>query len=231
MEKTMSRIHDKIAKLLAVANPENGATENEVEQAMKLATSLMLAHNISADEFKEKSQKVGLGHELEQDKKWHMIAAQAAGVLYGCRPLVWTGKFKFAGREDNVDAAEQTYKFISSQIEMLYKHHLPRGMSKKDRAVYRREFKDMCAMRVYQRASNIIHELKKSGIAATSETSASTALVVVKEIEVLESEVNTFFEQMGTRKARTRAVVSGRSQGGSDGYQAGNKVQLNRQVN
>jgi len=225
-----SSIHDKIAKLLAFANDKR-ANESEAANALKFATALMLKHNISEDEIrKNDGPKVCRGDEFEMDKKWKEYVSYTCQLMYSVKGLWYGDRFVFVGRADNIDAAQQTYAFICDQVETLYKQTLPKGMSKSERAQYRRDFKLNCAIRVWTRANQIMKELMKSDQEAIAAT-GSTALVIVNKRRELEDEIEDFFQEMGTtKKKQSRAISVKTSRGGADGLKAGNNVQLNRSV-
>jgi hypothetical protein len=80
-----------------------------------------------------------------------VLAFEAAAKLYGCNssPTIdGKGGLFFIGREENVELAEQTAFWLMRQVELLYKEHLPRGLSQAVRAQYRKTFKAACAYRV-----------------------------------------------------------------------------------
>jgi hypothetical protein len=213
-------IKSKIAKLLSLAHDE-GATEHEAARAMELATALMMKHNISENELPtDQKPKMGYSEYNEWDKKWHKYAMAAVCQLYSVKSLVSREKIRFAGRLDNIDVAEQTYKFICEQVERLYKVDLPRGMSKSDRAQFRRDFKIMCANRVYQRAQEIVKNLEKKAPEMTGS--------VVNARKQLMDEVNEFIGAVKYRKSR--AVKVNASLGSTLGYKAGDNVRLNWEV-
>lgn len=222
-------MHDKIAKLFALSN-DAGATENEAAQALRLATALMLKHNISEDEIrKNDAPKVCRGIEMEIEKKWHEVVSWAVQDLYSVKSLWLNDTFVFVGRADNIDAAQQTYVMIVDQIEMLYKQSLPKGMSKQDRAQYRRDFKQACAVRVQYRAREIVNSLMRDEQTAQAATGC-TALVIINKRKELEQEIDDFFEEISIKKTKSRGVSVKSSQGAADGLRQGNNVQLNRRV-
>lgn len=230
-----SPMHNKIAALLAVGSKNSGATEHERDNALRLATALMLKHNISESEVRkaEDSPRITRGDQYEADLAWKERVVWAIEVLYTVRSLWFSNeRFLFIGRADNIDAAQQTYDMLTAQIEVLYKQCLPKGMTKADRARYRKEFKFAAASRVYFRARLIIEQLKTSDEAAQSAT-GSTALVVVNQLQQLENEVNEFLEETskGSKPMKSREVtINYGNRGAQDGFRAGDKVQLNRQV-
>lgn len=82
-------IKAKIAKLLAMADPKNGATEGEIQAAMAAAMRLMEKFNISASEFAENGT-IKIEHtdfvkckvfERSQVDPWHLAIANAVAKM------------------------------------------------------------------------------------------------------------------------------------------------------
>lgn len=226
----MEDIKLRIAKLLAMGEHSSG-NENEQAVAMKLAAKLMLEHGITRDQV-----AVGVKHEVKAgkhdtsaDKKFMHFSAMAAAKLYGCSVLLFDGGragFQFVGRQDNLDAAYVTYELIVQQIERFYKQALPRGLTKADRAEFRRTFKDACAVRVGQRAAKIMEELSLPD--DTSNAASSRALVVVNHRALLKQEVDSFLATIKLKKPKT--IAPSRGAGTGLGLQAGDKVKLRQEL-
>lgn len=233
----MSSIKDKIAKLLAVAH-DKGATEHEAATAMGMASRLMLQHGISQDEFRKVEIEVIEGLRAEADHRWMVMTSQGAGMLYGCKPIRYRDrdgdKISYVGRSDNVDAATFTYKWLCDQIETFYKQALPKGLSKGERAEFRRTFKEACAIRVYYRIEALVKEMMANDTMASEALAleapkAGTALVVVNHRKELEAEVDAFMNAANVRR-NTRAVSIKSGSGTGAGMRAGDNVKLRQQV-
>jgi hypothetical protein len=231
-------VKDKIAKLLALAK-DKGANENEAAVAMNFAMKMMLQHNLQMSEFEQgKAREVGAkeGASKEVDNRWEIIIAQAAGVLYGCRPISIRGYgqeyFKFVGRADNNDASMVTFDYLTDQVERLYKSNLPKGMTQRARAEYRRTFKEACACRVYARAKDLMRDVmrdEQQAQALLGRAQAGSALVVQGHFEQLSKEVDAFMAGAGVKiKTKPMSIRSGN--GSRDGSAAGNQVNLRQQV-
>lgn len=221
----MDTIREKIRKLLAVA--EGQANEHESAQAMAMASALMMKHGINRDELGDKSS-VGEGSHFPVEYKWYKIAAQAAGLLYGTVAFGnygWT-TFRFVGRPENIEASQDTLAFIILQVEALYKSHLPKGLSKADRAEFRRTFKQSCIMRVYQRCHDIVEEQKR----VDAPLSDCRALVIVEHRKLLEEEAMDYINGAGGVTEKARAVKIRYTPGSVAGFAAGDAVDLHRKV-
>lgn len=227
-------IHDRILKLLNMTE-ENGCTEDEAETAMRMAAGLMARHGINEDQINaragQKTTRSATRKRYSAKLQNHqVILAQAAAVLYGCE--VWTyssGKFgiEFVGRQENIDLAQDTMFWLIRQVDFIYKAALPKGLTQRDRKKYRDSFKDHCALRVHQRAIDLVNELKMNEQAAQSAT-GSTALVVANHFAVLAEEINEVKKVVRFSSRRSRGSGVRQGWGASEGYAAGDKVQLKK---
>lgn len=223
-------IKERIKKLLNLAN-NAGATEAEAARAMEMASALMMKYNITIDPDTEEA-KVTSGPLTGQyfTDMWHITLASAATYLYMCKIIRYpnTG-VKFIGRPDNIDACEQTWYYLIEQVEALYKLNLPRGMSKSDRAEFRRTFKFACATRVYSRAQQIMQQFR-SNDAKALEYTGSKALVVVQTIDAQLKECETFMAKQFPDLTPMRSGNRKTGSGTLAGFRAAEKVNLNRKV-
>ncbi len=193
----MEDIKLKITKLLNLAR-DKGASENEAATAMAMASKLMIAHGIKEAELQQSEQVAGRSENTELERDWQEVIAQTAGNLFGCMTLFLKSRekpvFYFIGRPENHSAAAQTFNYLCDQVERLYKTSLPRGLSQRDRANYRRTFKYSCAVRIYHRAEELIDEMKRGEHA---ESTGGNALVVQGYFDKLADEVDNFLKKTG----------------------------------
>lgn len=184
----------KMSKLLNMT-VENGCSEDEQESAMRMAAGLAAKIGISLDSVTPAgattAQRKAIRKGLTQEFKIHQVlAAQAAAQLYGCEVYTYSngkGGLFFVGREENVELTEQTMFWLMRQVELLYKQCLPKGMTQRDRAEYRKTFKAACAHRVYTRSTQLMREMKTNQAAAQAAT-GQNALVVQGYFETLRKE-------------------------------------------
>lgn len=223
-------ILERIRKLLALAN-DKGASENEASTAMKLAMGLMARHNIEEEALAKKDVKENLVKQyVSKEEFWHDAAFNASCHLFNCRMLFAGSRGYWAiGHESHVAAALLTFPYITNQVERLYKQALPRGMTKSDRANFRRTFKDACARRVAVRAMELMAELRRNDEEAKAAT-GSTALVVAsmmdRQLREVDDFMKTAFDKIGVRNVKGRSGGLGTAAGDA----AGHKVNLSRQV-
>lgn len=227
-----SDIIERIKKLLRIGQPGSGATEEEASTAMGLAAALMLKHGLEVQLDDDRTPETVAGRwSGGYTEAWHLNVASAAGYLYSCRYIVRRrlGQFQFVGREDNVEACAMTMKWLCDEVERLYKLHLPKGMTKADRAEYRRTFKWACSMRLSARAWAIMEMLRQDDAKAL-EATGSRALVVVESIDQQLKAAEDWLErEMPNAKA---VVVHPRAAGLGTlaGRDAGDTVELQRRM-
>lgn len=212
----MSDIHEKIINLLALAS--NNPSEEEAATAAAMARKLMLKHNIDERDLGHKSSvEYSGGGKLDRDY-WQLLMS-GIQELIPVKGLMFNRgeQYRWAGTKLNAQVADQLMDFWARQVEHQYKVHLPPGMSKSERAQYRRDFKRSCALRIVYRAQ----ELKA---AQNADKSTGTSLMVIQS--ELEREIEDFLADKNVRLRKPMKVNTG-SRGGRDGYAAGNNVHIN----
>lgn len=221
----MENIQDKIRKLLRLAK-DKGASEHEAATALAMANKLMLQHNIDhiEDEGHDGPNVVSgdAVHFEEKVVKWHIFVAGAVGELYRCRFTHGSRSITFHGRKINVDMASETLSFVIHQVEALYKEGLKAfrnslgRLDKETRGEFRQTFKEACALRLFQRAKEIIAQRK-------NEIPQHMALVVIDDQMKHASD----FVEANFGKSRTIAIrKSGFGTGA--GFAAGSQVRLDK---
>ncbi len=204
MSDEASKARERISKLLNMT-VENGCSEDEQETAMRMAAAAATRAGIDLNAFQAEQakssgvaapQRKATSKTLRQEWKLHQVlAAQAAAQLYGVEVYTYDhgkGGIFFVGREENIELTEQTMFWLMRQVELLYKQHLPRGLSQRDRAQYRKNFKANCAHRVYQRSRELMQDLKSNQATAQAAT-GQNALVVQGYFETLKEENKAYF--------------------------------------
>lgn len=192
------KARDKISKLLNMT-VANGCTEDEQETALRMAAAIATREGIELDSIRARdqtaAQRKATDKTLRQEFKVHQVlAAQAAAELYGVKIMTYNhgkGGIYFVGREENIELTEQTMFWLMRQVELLYKQNLERGLTQKARAEFRKTFKAACAYRVYQRAVELMRDMRTNSSEAIRST-GSTALVVQGYFETLRRENDTF---------------------------------------
>jgi len=207
MSDEIAKAKAKISKLLNMT-VENGCSEDEQETAMAMAAGIATRLGIDLEAQRQQEattqQRKAVRKAFNQEFKIHQILAfQAAGQLYGCDVYAYSGGKGgcfFIGREENVELAEQTAFWLMRQVELLYKEHLPKGLSQTVRAQYRKTFKAACAHRVYERAVSLMRQMRQNDQAAQSAT-GQNALVVQGYFDQLKRENEDFWKPSPERQA------------------------------
>lgn len=151
----MSDIADKIRALLAKAR----GTDNPHEHAAFYAKAheLMAKFNIEENSLSDKHDLVFGSETWDGDEKWLWIVSNCAAKLIGVN-IFKDCKYgsAFGGRPMNVDMAEELFRHYVDQINKYYKLALPKGLSKADRGVFRRNFKEGAAQVLWCRVCEIV---------------------------------------------------------------------------
>lgn len=225
-EKTI----DRIRKLQAMT-VEGGCSEEEAETAMRMWMGLMARYGIEQSMIKGAEAPKAVSKQFSAAFKKHQLwCGQAAATLYGCKLLtIGGGKYgiEFVGRPDNIDASEVTMFWLINQMDGFYKQALPKGMTQAARAEFRRTFKEACAVRIMNRARDMMAEMQRSDAAAQAST-GSNALVVMGHFQQLVKENEDVLAGMSIRKGRARSMSVG--SGTLAGRAAGDHVKLRKDI-
>lgn len=193
-------IKAKIAKLLNLAAKGSGATEDEAETALRMAAAMAARAGIELEACRAKDApkpKINTKGLYQEWKPHQAYAACAAAKLFGVECNVYNlgaGGIMFVGRDDLIEATEETMFWLFRQIEELYKSHLPKGLTKSARADFRKSFKAACANRVLGRAQQLMRDMKANNASAQAAT-GQNALVVAGYFETLEKEIEGYWDE------------------------------------
>lgn len=191
-------ITEKLRKLLALANDKRNTSEEETNTAMRMAAVIAAKHGIDLASLRTADQpKVNYKRYRDELSFQQIFACEAAATMMGVRFYVYDeGRrgFEFVGRTDLIDMAEQLMFFLFSQIEAIYRQSLPKGLSKRARAEFRRTFKPACALRVRERAVEMMRDLRTNNATASAAT-GHNALVVAGYYDQLKLEIDEYERQ------------------------------------
>jgi hypothetical protein len=206
----------KIKNLLELAS--NNPSEAEASTAMNMARRLMMRHNLTEADLKDSAvhNPTEYGEKRTLDKDYLRIVGHIVREMTGVTMVYYgtSGDFRMVGRQINILVAEQLLTFLCDQVEHLYKIHLPPGLTKPARAKFRKDFKRLCAYRIFERAQE----------EKVKESTTGTELVAIDN--KLNEEVDEFLESKGVKVVTNRKSLNMDSQGGRTGYQAGNSASL-----
>jgi Protein of unknown function (DUF2786) len=239
MDADLNKIKDRIRKLLATATHKGGGTaqenaisEMERDMAMRMAMNLMVQHGIEQSELGGEASKVKMGtHASKIFVKYRQDLATAAATLYGCRAIFYQkGKsgFRFIGRTDNIEAAEETLLWFVRQLDRLYKEQVAIDKNIPTRGSecyqFRERFKEAAARRVWDRSVQLIRDSEQ-----IAQATGQNALVVQGYFKTLDEESSAFLREnnIGVMKTKPIRVAAGTR----EGLAAGDRVKLRQEVN
>ena len=204
------------ATIRALLNKASGTDNPHEAQAFYTkAHELMVRFNIEEDALGTPSDLVRGTEYFDCTEKWIWLLSHSAARLIGCSVLVsdHVGAY-FAGRPTNVQMTEELFAHYAAQVNRYYKLALPKGMSKADRSVFRRNFKEGAVQVIWWRVNEIV--------------AANTRALIVSPLQ-LEKEI----EELTGRPAdqRTQAVaIKHNSVGTQAGRIAGELIELGKEI-
>lgn len=231
------KIISRIQKMLAIANDKAVGNEHERETAMSQVLNLLAKHNISMSEVQsneEKEDRDILEIAEEFPCPWRRTLAHAIAALYFCRFFFQKidgkqkYKFTFVGLESNVITAKEMTQYL---IKSVYKESIRLRKEKNESVAYETTFRNTAAERIAERCQ-ILREEAEKDIQAEQPVSGSTALTLSslykQESEANENYIKTILNIDITIKKNLPQFKS--RAGIKDGYQYGDKVNLNKQI-
>ena len=208
---TKENVVDKIRKLLRLAR-DQGATENEAAVALGMAQRLMMQHNIT-DVEEERFVEAIKGEWMNVDRgdDWEAVVSSAVAALFNCRVLIRRreGSYQFVGKPENVEVCGDTFLWVCSQIEVLYKEALRAyngTLDRAGRASLRGSFKYACAHRVHERCKEIV-------VKARNDIPSHMALVVIDQSLAAADELIKDARPMKIRGKKGIGTIAGRIAG------------------
>jgi hypothetical protein len=224
-----TKILDRVRKLLAMANDQNG-NDNERETALRQAHKLLTSYGLDMIDveahIKEKLDPRGRYNETGWSMMWTRQVRRSIGRLFMCDYYYYTKKisstrqeFCFVGRESNAVTASYMSAYVIESIlkegRRLYKHNLRAGT---------RSFATGCANSLEARIDLIIKE-RVAEVKATS--GKDLALLDLMKAESL---ANLEFMSKVNYRTRERRVSTVDSEAYSAGRAHGEKINLNIQM-
>lgn len=201
---------------------KNNPSEEEATRALEMASRMMLKHSITQFDIAA-SIAVKYGDRINKDRDYYTFLSILVAKLYGTSTVGNREGFNFVGRQDMLMACVDTFKFLAEQIEGLYKINLISGMTKSDRARFRKHFKRACTLRLLSRVEEIV------AAQINPEDTTGTDLVVIRD--KLDAEVSDFLEDRGVKVVNISLRVDRLNEGARRGHIAGDHVKLHRRVN
>lgn len=219
----MSAMIDRIRKLFALS--QKNSNPHEAAEAMRKARAMMHEHGIN-DADLNVAQGPGVSPILHPDHHWMIVCYRAAALIYGAVVIEDPkGRMIIVGREHIRDAVQVTGEYLVDQVEHWYKTALKTfTLTKSERAVFRRDFKETAAMGLYFRAD----DMSKSDMI---EPSNSRELTIVSEAKQHAQEARNYYEgNHGAVVVRQETLKWKESLGNILGAEAADHIKLKQEV-
>lgn len=240
-----AKITTTIRRLLALGNNPN---ENEAAVAIAKATELMARYNLELDQIEEPSKVIEIiAYEASMSNGWRSLLGRAIAEANYCfsywhhcekskevmerlgpryKGTKWV-QLKFVGREDNVRAAFEMFKYLEQTITLLS----AAALNTERQSYYigkEREWADSwrkgCAARL---ANRLDESVKKT---QTPDPETGTALVPVSLLKNRLGEATNFLERRGVVTTKGGFVASSNSHAWQLGNERGKDIHLGRSL-
>ena len=228
-------MHDKIRKMMALAN-DPGATPEEAANAAAMAAELALKYNIDMasiqiDEAPKPKEFVVGGYSIKvtpRDRKAGLHLAGGVSKLYAVKLVLTRIKeywfFTFIGQPHNVELANHWLNYLWASMKRANSEY---HKTLTHRATYAQDgsFRLMFAYTVQARLYEKFEAMQRHGI------SGSTALVVYNFYEKERAEIDAWVKQsMALGKPLKSRAAQLESAAASAGAAAGKRIGLDEQV-
>lgn len=229
MNSETEKVLEKVQKLMNLAE-NKGASEQEMETALRQAQKMLLRHNLTmemAKEFggsKEPTEQVKEQIITFRNRPWVRTVMNAIAKLYFCRVITYMGdrrtntRFAFVGRISNVRTASLMAGFVVSAI-------LTNARKERRRLGEKSAFESSFCLGAARRIGIRVMEMLDS-----DEMSTGMSLMVVDVTEQENQEFVTAMFPEGTSMIKTKSRGATNMNGYSKGDRYGNKIGLNNQL-
>lgn len=246
------RAIDRINALLNTAAEGSGATDAERDTALKLAVEIMKRHAIDEGELRLATKVEDIEHRMYDSfiknkfevKEWRRWTAHAVASAFMVKSYnIGSDRFIFVGRPSDIDIAEQVYKSLINQLQLMVdrdaavslKDHKHGGVGAKgglDPLAWRKNYLEAAAMVLSHR----LHELAATKVTHDTvpeeETENVVNAIVLVQDEAIKDYMGEHFQPVKMVKSKhnmgqynASAVEAGRKAGNeahiSDGIEAG----------
>lgn len=216
----MSRdaIKAKIEKLLELA--KRGGTAAEAALAAEKAAELMAQYGISYGDLGEKNVRLDAD---DRDESWKGVILHGVAALYAVLDLRTSdGSLKLVGPKVRVEVAGLMYGYLIGAVKHENRRAVPSGMTQRDRAIWRKDFRNTAAHRLQKRLLDKVRAMSQAGV------EGSTALVVA---DYFKQEQARIAESIGGVKPGGEVALRTRSaEAMVAGDEAGKRIGLDEQV-
>lgn len=223
------KIIARIRKMMAISADE-GASEGERDNAMRMVHAYLVKHNLSSSEIVEKKEeRVNDPMEVKNGAPWKRTCMNGIAQLFFCHYFYIPAKGNrlekscFVGLESNTVTAKEMSTYI---VGSIYKEGWKRKHALNESTSYLRGFFFGAAEQIYRRCE----ELKAKSMEPSKET--GTGLVVASHYESEKLENAKFLKEvMRIKLSPSKSRRTGLDSSGYDaGMNFGNTIPLNTQV-
>lgn len=229
MNSEIERVLEKVQKLMRLAE-DKGASETEIETALRQAQKLLLKHNLTMELAREYNGDKGKAEDILKEtlvfknRPWVRMTMSAIARLYFCKYLVSMGDMRaktrhyFVGRESNSKTASLMAAFVvSSILATARKNRRIRG----EKSAYESAFCLAAARRIAMRVRDMIEN--------NQELSTGTGLMVIDTTKKENDEFS--MQEFGiTLPVKSHARPPSNIEGYRKGDEYGKTIGLNNQV-
>lgn len=206
----------KIKKLMKVADPKNGASSGEIENALSMLDKLMVEHNIRAAEVSSKDEEIKVGEtegvRVGNSRVWQRFLVSAISRLCECQAVMrgrrgerWRS-FIFVGTPHDTEIARELF------IDFLYVIEYNARVNFRN-PVDQRSYCDGYAHEILRRAQKIVEQ-----------RNAGTAMIFVGRKALA---IKKKLSDEGVEKAPAAEMNSRQTNAFIKGTQDGHNAELN----
>lgn len=227
MTQANEKVLERVKKLIALGT-NAGATENESQIAMRRAHSLMAKHNIDMAQLSDKPAERATSESIHPGYRWARDITTIVAYLYMCRIVFHPSRqrnkyrFTFVGEAVNTAIAADISKFIV----MSLKREAARGRRIHGTA-WQTSFLHGAAQRITDRCWQLIAEAKRGEV---DEVSTSKALVLASLYDQEDRLNQEYIDTLETTKTVARNIRINSSEGYYAGWEAGDRIQIQREM-
>jgi hypothetical protein len=219
----MDRIIERIRKLIRLAN-DPAASDGERDNAMRMAQATLAKYNLSASALDTPTDR-GRTDSPFYGRPWARTVAKACAELYFCQYFYMASRnlgrdeafHCFVGTEANRVTAEEMAKYL---INSILRESKSCGSTKD-----RNSFGFGAASRIWTRAVELKAKPPEEAY------SGSTALILASHYGQEKAKNESWLAEQGVHLRSKSAKTRQMDEGYRKGYDYGDKVSLNRQVN
>lgn len=225
------RIIEKVQKLLRLAN-NAGATDGEIDNAMRMAHGLLAKHNLSMSDVEEKTEGMEEHIFIFRNRPWVRRTIKMIAKLYFCEYVVYMHdkrtktRHLFIGKESNVITAKSIAEFVVTTIKKRA------GQERRllnENSAFESSFCEGASYQIIKRIGEMLKDANEEPV--VSGTGKEIALKTIYEQEAIEIEEymqEKFKKSLTTVKGSSRTIKNQQAFGSGSKY--AEKIHLGQQL-